>query len=141
MSQSRDISRLLRAAIVIVAAWALMVSVAASGAAAASASDVVFRNDGATGVGLFACFKRHMTQRADAAEAGKAPEGQKSAKHHCPCCLAAQSAAAVLPERLSAPAAPSHARPSVFRLSFTAHEPESVGARAAHGARAPPFPI
>jgi hypothetical protein len=121
-----------------VAAWALMVSVAASGAAAASATDIVFRNDDAAGVGLFACFKRHMTQHADAADAGKASEGQKSAKHHCPCCLAAHTAAAVLPERLSTPTAPSYARPAAFRLSFTAHEPESAGARAAHGARAPP---
>ncbi|MGJ0507538.1 MAG: hypothetical protein ACR652_10440 [Methylocystis sp.] len=141
MSQSRDISLRIRAAIALVVAWALMFSVAASGAAAASATDIVFKNNGAQSVGLFACFKRHMTQRADAASLDKAPEGQKSARHHCPCCLAAHTAAAVLPARLATPAAPPSAPSHIYCLSFTAHEPEGVGLRAAHGARAPPFPI
>lgn len=139
MSQWRHISGRIRAAIAVVAMWSLMFGVSAAGAAAASAADPVFRNNGAASGGLFACFKRHMTQRAEAAGAEKAPEGQGSARHHCPCCLAAHAAAAVLPERLATPARPPRAAPSqIRRLSFTAHEPESVGFRAAHGARAPP---
>jgi hypothetical protein len=101
MSHMRDIGQRIRSAIAIVAVWALMFSVAASGAAAASATDVAFRNSNNTaGVGLFACFKRHVTQRADAAT-DKTPASNHASKHLCPCCLAAGMAAAVLPERLA----------------------------------------
>jgi hypothetical protein len=141
MSQSRHISRALRAAIAILVAWALMFSVSAAGAAVASETEVSIKNNGSTSLGLFACFKRHMTQRADGASADKAQDDQKSAKPHCPCCLAAHTAAAVLPTRLATPAAPRAAPLPIYRLSFTAHAPEGAGSRAAHGARAPPFSI
>jgi hypothetical protein len=139
MSQLRDIGGKLRAAIAIVAVWSLMFSVSASGAAAAAASDTSFKN--APSGGLFACFKRHMTQRADSG-GEKAPDGQNAGKHHCPLCLAAHTAAAVIPDRLSAPAEllrtpPSRIAPPVQ----SAREPEGLSLRSAHGARAPPFSI
>ena len=138
MSQSVDISSRIRAAIAIMVVWALMFGVSASGAATASATDFVFKNNDPASVGLFACFKRHMTQRADPASAGKAQDGQKSAKHHCPCCLAAHTAAAVLPARLASFAAPRAAPTRICRLAQTTHEPKGAGSRVAHGARAPP---
>lgn len=136
MSQLRDIAGKFRAAIAIVAVWALMFSVSASGAAAAVASDTSFQN--AAPGGLFACFKRHMTQRADAASE-KAPDGQRSGMHHCPMCLAAHAAAAVLPDRLSSPADLLLVRPSrIAPPAQAAREPEGLAMRSAHGARAPP---
>ncbi len=138
MSQLRHISRSIRVVIAIITCWALMFSVAASGAAAANAADIVFKNnDNAPSVGLFACFKRHMTQRADSG-AEKATQERGPAKHHCPCCLAAHSAAAVLPQRLATPTAPARVSTPVNLLAPTAHEPESVAFHSAHGARAPP---
>jgi hypothetical protein len=141
MSQSVGISSRIRAAIAMMVVWALMFSVSASGAATAAATDFVFKNNNSASVGLFACFKRHMTQRVDAASADKAQDEQKGASHHCPCCLAAHTAAAVLPARLATPAPPRAAPSHICRLAYTAHEPDGVGSRAAHGARAPPFPI
>lgn len=141
MSQSRHISRALRAAVAIVVACALMFSVSAAGAAVASETEITVKTDGSASVGLFACFKRHMTQRADGASADRTQDGQKSAKPHCPCCLAAHTAAAVLPARLATPAAPRAAPSPIYRLWSTAHAPEGAGSRAAHGARAPPFAI
>lgn len=139
MSQLRDIGVKLRAAIAIVAVWALMFSVSASGAASAAASDTSLRD--APNNGLFACFKRHMTQRADAA-GEKAPDSQNSGKHHCPLCLAAHTAAAVLPDRLSAPAERLQAPPSrIAPPARSASDPESLSLRSAHGARAPPASI
>ncbi|MEK4032695.1 DUF2946 family protein [Methylocystis sp. IM3] len=137
MSQLRHISRSVRAVIAIIAAFALMFSVSASGAAAADATDIVLKNNSSASAGLFACFKRHMTQRADSG-AEKTTQEQGPAKHHCPCCLAAHSAAAVLPPRLATPAAPLRAPIRFCLLAATAHEPESVAFHAAHGARAPP---
>jgi hypothetical protein len=131
----------LRAAIAVVVACALMFSVSAAGAAVASETDFTLKNNGSASGGLFACFKRHMTQRAAAASADKAQDGQKSAKHHCPCCLAAHQAAAVLPSRVATPAVLRVAPSPLYRLTFTACEPEGVRSRAAHGARAPPFAI
>jgi hypothetical protein len=116
-----------------------MFSVAASGAAASSATDVVFKNNNyPVGVGLFACFKRHVTQRADAG-ADKAPESHHAGKHHCPCCLAASMAAAVLPERLVAPVSGPLVREGpVSYLSLAAFTPESCSPASINGARAPP---
>jgi hypothetical protein len=140
MSQLRDIGVKLRAAIAIVAVWALMFSVSASGAAAADASDLSFRNQAPAG-GLFACFKRHMTQRADAA-GEKSSDSRHGGKHHCPLCLAAHTAAAVVPDRLSAPAERLLAPPlRVTPPATAAREPKSLALRSAHGARAPPFSI
>jgi hypothetical protein len=141
MSHSRDITRALRAALAIVVACALMFSVSAAGAAVASETDFTIKNNGSASVGLFACFKRHMTQRADAASADKAQDGQKNAKHHCPCCLAAHQSAAVLPDRAAPPALLRAAPSPLYQRAFMAREPEGVRSRAAHGARAPPFPI
>jgi hypothetical protein len=138
MSQLRDIADKLRAALGVVVVWALMFGVSASGAAAADASDLAFRNAPQTG-GLFACFKRHMTQRADAADE-KAPDSRHAGKHRCPLCLAAHTAAAVLPDRLSSTAELLRRPPSRIAPPATAaREPESLALRSAHGARAPPF--
>ncbi len=137
MSQLRHISRSIRAVIAIAAAWALMFSISASGAGAAAATDIVFKNNSSANVGLFACFKRHMTQRGDPVGEKTSP-GQGAAKHHCPCCLAAHTAAAVLPQRLATPAAPLRAPIPICVLTATAHEPESLAFHSAHGARAPP---
>jgi hypothetical protein len=140
MSQLRDIGFRLRAAIAIVAVWALMFGASASGAAAADVSDLAFRNP-AQAEGLFACFKRHMTQRADAA-GEKSSENRSGGKHHCPLCLAAHAAAAVLPGRLAAPAELLRAPPlRITPPATAAREPESLALRSAHGARAPPFSI
>lgn len=138
MSQLRHISRRIRAAIAVIAVWALALSVSASGAAAANASDIVFKNNSAASGGLFACFKRHMTQRADAVS-DKSSERQDPAKHHCPCCLAAHAAAAVLPSRIATPSAPLRAPTRLYLLAATAHAPENVAFHSAHGARAPPI--
>ncbi|WP_363350251.1 DUF2946 family protein [Methylocystis echinoides] len=137
MSQLRHISRRIRAVIAVIAVWGLMFSVSASGAAAANATDLIFKNNAAAHGGLFACFKRHMTQRADSI-GEKARHGQDSTKHQCPCCLAAHSAAAVLPHRLATPVAPNRAPTRIQLLAATAYEPESVAFHSAHGARAPP---
>ena len=138
MSQLRDIGDRLRATIAIIAVWALMFSVSASGAAAVE-SGVSFQNS-ASG-GLFACFKQHMTQRADAV-GEKAPDSQHAGKHHCPMCLAAHTATAVLPDRISSPS--EFLQASVSRVSPPAQatrEPEGLALRSAHGARAPPSSI
>lgn len=137
MSQLRHISRRIRAAIAVIAVVALAFSISASGATAVQASDIAFKNDNSASVGLFACFKRHMTQRADTV-GDKAPERQGAIKHLCPCCLAAHAAAAVLPSRLATPAAPLRAPTRLYLLAATAHEPESVAFHSSHGARAPP---
>jgi hypothetical protein len=141
MSQLRDIASNLRGALAVVVVWALMFGVSASGATADDASDLAFRNAPQPG-GLFACFKRHMTQRADAANE-KAPDSRHSGKHHCPLCLAAHTAAAVLPVRLSSPAEMLRAPPPlrIAPPATAAREPESLAQRSAHGARAPPFLI
>jgi hypothetical protein len=136
MSQLRDISVKLRAAIAIVAVFALAFSASVTGAA--SASDVTFRSKSAVSGGLFACFKRHVTQRADVASEKAAPEGNHAGKHHCPCCLAASSAAAVLPTRMPAAAALAPAREPVFYAELTVGPPKTASSRCAHGARAPP---
>ncbi|PPD42659.1 MAG: hypothetical protein CTY15_11910 [Methylocystis sp.] len=138
MSQLGDIAVRLRAAISIVLVWALMFGVSVSAAAAAIADDAVLKNNNPSGIGLFACFKRHMTQRVDVA-ADKTHDGQSSGKrHHCPCCLAATNAPAVLPDRIDAAA---HPAPAPIRIGFVA-ETEIVTRRAqtgaANGARAPP---
>ncbi|WP_442755173.1 DUF2946 family protein [Methylocystis sp. JAN1] len=139
MSQLRNIGLKLRPAIAIVAVWALMFSVAMSSAATVSATDVVAKSNGAVSGGLFACFKRHMTQRADAASDKAAPEGNPtSGKHHCPCCLAAASVAAVLPARAAAGAAAFPAPKPVFYVVENSDAPKNVSSRSAHGARAPP---
>ncbi len=138
MSQFRNIGGGMREAIVVFVVWALMFGVSISGAASASAEDAAFRNGAPAGVGLFACFKRHVTQRADAATE-KAPEGHSSNyHHHCPCCLAATATAAVLPERAAALALRA---PSPITISFVVEatrEPGVAQSRSAHGARAPP---
>ncbi|MGJ0393201.1 MAG: DUF2946 family protein [Methylocystis sp.] len=135
MPQLRNIGQRLRAAIAIVAVWALMFGVSASGAAAASASDTVFTTNN-NSVGLFACFKRHVTQRADATD--KAPASNHAGKHLCPCCLAASMAAAVLPERLAPIAGPSRAREPVSYYSATRPAPDNGLSPSINGARAPP---
>jgi hypothetical protein len=137
MSQLDDILRRLRAAIAIVVMWALMFGVSAAGAAAADANDFVLKNNDARSVGLFACFKRHMTQRGDAA-GERSDQRQDAAKHHCPCCLAAHSAAAVLPTRLGASAPPPLAPVRVAPFAATTHRPPGVAFHYANGARAPP---
>jgi hypothetical protein len=139
MSQLRVLSRHISATITLAVVLALLFGVAASGTAAASAPDPAFRNDPSASAGLFACFKRHMTQRVDLANADRAQDGHKNAKHPCPsCCLAAHGAVAVLPSRVATPASPRVSPSPLYRLSLTAHEPEGAGTRAAHGARAPP---
>lgn len=141
MSQLRAICRRMSAAIKLVVVLALLLGVSASGAAAA-APDPGFTKDQPQSAGLFACFKRHMTQHADAAGAEKAREGHKNLKHPCPsCCLAAHGVFAVLPSRVATPAAPRRAPSPLYPLSRTAHEPEGIGTRAAHGARAPPSAV
>ncbi len=136
MPQCRNIGERLRAAIAIVAVWALMFSVSASGAAAASAAETVFANNN-NPVGLFACFKRHVTQRADAAT-DKAPASNHAGKHLCPCCLAASMAAAVLPERPAPIAGPllAHQPASYQPAAWVA--PDSGVTSSINGARAPP---
>lgn len=137
MSQLRNMGVNMRAAIAFVAAWALMFSVATTGAVAASANDIVLKNSGAARVGLFACFKRHMTQGA-AAEDEKTSEKQGSRSHHCPCCLAAHAAAAVLPDRTDV-GIRSTAPPARFNhVVVPSRAPASVALRAVNGARAPP---
>jgi hypothetical protein len=139
MSQLRHISSNLRAALAVVAIWMLMFSAVTSGSAAAYAGDPVYRDNASASVGLFACFKRHMTQRADAPNE-KAPPGHANKGHHCPdCCLVAQAVAAVLPERVATVARPLTAPPSpICYLAESSRSPESAHARAVNGARAPP---
>lgn len=138
MSQFRDIGSGLRAVVAIAALWALMFGVSATGAASAAASDLAFRNAPQSG-GLFACFKRHMTQRADASN-DKAPDSRHAGKHKCPLCLAAHASAAVLPDRLSSPAELLRAPPSrIAPPAQAVGAPQGLALRSAHGARAPPF--
>ncbi|MBL1255755.1 MULTISPECIES: DUF2946 family protein [unclassified Methylocystis] len=133
----RDIGERIRVAIVIAAVWALMFGVSASGAAVAGATDTVLKNNDKTAVGLFACFKRHMTQRADAAS-DKAPGTDYAGKHHCPCCLAASMAAAVLPERLAPVTRPLQAqRPVSYSVAATFAR-DGCSSPSINGARAPP---
>jgi hypothetical protein len=138
MSQMGDIAVRIRAAISIVVVWALMFSFSVSAAAAANADGPVLKDKNPVGIGFFACFKRHMTQRADVA-VDKVHEGNSSGKRHqCPCCLAATSAPAVLPDRVDAAAQPA---PSPIRIAFVAETTIATrGAQtgAANGARAPP---
>lgn len=137
MSHMRDIGERIRVAIVIAAVWALMFGVSASGAAVAGATDTVLKNNDKTAVGLFACFKRHMTQRADAAS-DKAPGTDYAGKHHCPCCLAASMAAAVLPERLAPVTRPLQAqRPVSYSVAVTFAR-DGCSSPSINGARAPP---
>jgi hypothetical protein len=139
MSQLQNLSVKLRAAIAIVAVFALAFSASATGAA--SATDIVLKNKSFVSGGLFACFKRHVTQRAEAPDAASekaAPEGNHAGKHHCPCCLVASSAAAVLPARMPAAAALTPAREPVFYAELTVGAPKTPSSRCAHGARAPP---
>ncbi len=137
MSHLRDIGERIRVAIVIAAVWALMFGVSASGAAAASATDIILKNNDKVGVGLFACFKRHMTQHADAAS-DKAPATDYAGKHHCPCCLAATMAAAVLPERLAPVMRPLQAeRPVSYSVAATFAR-DGCSSPSINGARAPP---
>jgi hypothetical protein len=138
MSHWRDIGGKIRAAIAIVAVWALMFNVAASNAAAGPA-DLVFKNNAQASAGLFACFKRHVTQRADAA-GGKAPGSNHAGKHRCPCCLAASAAAAVLPERVAAGGGRIPVPKPVHYFVVGAAAPKNNSSRYAHGARAPPTP-
>jgi hypothetical protein len=138
MSQLDDILRRLRAAIAIVVMWALMFGVSAAGAAAADANDAVLKNNDSGSVGLFACFKRHMTQRGDAA-GEKSDQKHDAAKHRCPCCLAAHwAAAAVLPARLGAAAPLPPVPVRVAPFAATTHRPPGVAFHYANGARAPP---
>ncbi|QGM96886.1 hypothetical protein [Methylocystis parvus] len=137
MSQLRDISGKIRAAIAIVAVWALMFNVAASNAAIANPANLVFKNNAQASAGLFACFKRHVTQRADAA-GGKAPGSNHAGKHRCPCCLAASAAAAVLPERVAAAAGRIPVPKPVHYFVAGGAAPKNNSSRYAHGARAPP---
>jgi hypothetical protein len=140
MSQLRDISGKLRAAIAIVVVFALAFGASATGAA--SATDVALKSKSSVSGGLFACFKRHVTQRTDtpieAASAKPAPEGDHAGKHHCPCCLAASSATAVLPARAPAAAARRPTPEPVFYAELTVGAPKAASSRCAHGARAPP---
>ncbi|WP_457798750.1 DUF2946 family protein [Methylocystis sp. S23] len=140
MSQLRDIGLKIRAAIAIVAVWALMFGVSVTGAATASATDVALKRNSAVSGGLFACFKRHLTQRADADAGDKAPAEKHGGKHHCPCCLAASAGAALLPERIATGAGPVPSPKPVFYCVASGDALENVSSRSAHGARAPPFP-
>jgi hypothetical protein len=139
MSHMRHISISMRAALAVFAVWMLAFSAVTSGAAAASAANLSYTSNAPASVGLFACFKRHMTQRADAADE-KAPAGHSSKGHHCPdCCLAAQAVAAVLPARVATIAKPLPAESyAVSYLAATSRDPEGAPTRAANGARAPP---
>jgi len=120
------------------AAWALMFSVMTSGAAAASSDTFVLKNNGAASVGLFACFKRHMTQHAATTDE-KAPEKRSAGNRHCPeCCLVALGGAAVLPERIAKVARPVPTPAPAFDLATTYDEPKSAHSGAVNGARAPP---
>lgn len=138
MPQLRDIGVKIRAAIAIVAVWALTFGAAMSGGAAASATDTVVRNSGPGG--LFACFKRHVTQHEPSQPdaGGKSSPGGAAGQHHCPCCLAAGAAAAVLPARIPALAEP---RPEPRRAPRVVSASPAL-ARAPppsiNGARAPP---
>jgi hypothetical protein len=136
MSQWRETVGVWRAAVAVVAVVTVLFSVSASGADAANASGIVARSHSATG-GLFACFKHRVTQRGDTV-GDKAPDSQHGAAHHCPCCLAAHGATAVLPTRLSTFAPPLPTPSWIAYLPATAHEPDSVASRAANWARAPP---
>jgi hypothetical protein len=137
MSQLRLIGVRVRVAIAIVTVWALMFGASMTGAATANATDAVLKSGDAVSGGSFACFKRHMTQRAEAS--GKAsPEGGHAGKHHCPCCLAAAAVAAVLPTRVAAGVASVPAPRRVFYLVENSDAPENLSSRSAHGARAPP---
>lgn len=140
MSHMQDIGERIRVAIVIAAVWALMFGVSASGAAAAGASDIILKNNDKAGVGLFACFKRHMTQHADAAS-DKAPGTDNAGKHHCPCCLAATMAAAVLPERLAPVSRPLRAQTPVSYCVIATFAPDGYSSPSINGARAPPSVI
>ncbi len=135
MSQRRETGGVWRAAVAVVAVVTLLFSVSASGADAANATEIVARSHSATG--LFACFKHRVTQRGDTV-GDKAPDSQHGAAHHCPCCLAAHGATAVLPTRLSTFAPPLPTPSWIAYLPATAHEPDSVASRAANWARAPP---
>jgi hypothetical protein len=137
MSHFGRISVRLRAAIAIVAIWALTFAAAASGAATANATDVVFKSDATAGMGLFACFKRHMTQRADV-QTEKAPQTNPVGKAHCSCCLAASAAAAVLPPRVPALTRAAPAPRPVFYCALAPDAPKNSSSRSINGARAPP---
>lgn len=138
MSQLRLIGVRLRVAIAIVTVWALTFGASMTGATTATATDAVLKSESAASGGLFACFKRHMTQRADATGDRAAPEGGHAGKHRCPCCLAAASAAAVLPARIAAGIASFPAPRPVFYIVENSDAPENLSSRSAHGARAPP---
>lgn len=140
MSHLRAISSRIRATIAVLAVWAMVFGMASSGAAAANATDLVYKNNAFSG-GLFACFKRHMTQHGDFANE-KAPDHNSSKGHHCPCCLAAHAAAALLPERVPAIARP--ASPAWAPISYRAvsnRAPENFLSQTANGARAPPLTV
>ncbi|WP_424360848.1 DUF2946 family protein [Methylocystis parvus] len=138
MSQLRLIGVRMRVAIAIVTVWALMFGASLTSAANANATDAGLKSAAAANGGLFACFKRHMTQRADATSDKAAPEGDHASKHRCPCCLAAAAVAAVLPSRVAAGVASVPAPRPVFYLVENSDAPENLSSRSAHGARAPP---
>lgn len=138
MSQLRLIGVRIRVAIAIVTVWALMFGASMTGVATANAADVVLKSNSAASGGLFACFKRHMTQRADATGDKASPEGDHAGKHHCPCCLAAASVAAVLPSRVAAGIASFPAPRPIFYVVESSDAREHLSSRSAHGARAPP---
>lgn len=137
MSQLRDLGGKLRAAIAIAAVWALIFSLSASSAIASNPPDVAYKSGPQASAGLFACFKRHMTQRADIAR-DKAPQSDHAGKHRCPCCLAAGAAAAVLPARVATDTARIPLEKPVFYAAIRCDAQESDSSRSAHGARAPP---
>jgi hypothetical protein len=141
MSHMRDIGQRIRATIAIVAVWALMFSVTASGASAVGAADIVFKNNNnPAGVGLFACFKRHVTQRADSTT-DKSPAGDHAGKHLCPCCLAASVAPAVLPERLALATDATLAPETISYPSAATSARDGGLSPFINGARAPPSVI
>jgi hypothetical protein len=138
MSQLRLIGVRIRVAIAIVTVWASMFGASMSSVATANATDAVLKSGGAANGGLFACFKRHMTQRADATSDKTSPEGDHAGKHHCPFCLAAASVPAVLPSRVAAGVASFPAPRQVFYVVENSDAREHLSSRSAHGARAPP---
>lgn len=138
MSQLRLIGVRMRMAIAIVTVWALAFGASMTGAATANEADLVLKSGGAPVGGLFACFKRHMTQRAGATSDRAAPQDDGVGKHHCPCCLAAASVAAVLPSRMAAGPATFPAPKPVFYSVENSDAPKNVSSRSANGARAPP---
>lgn len=83
------------------------------------------------------CHETVDATAADAAHDG-APETPAKGRTACPCCLAAHSGPAVLPERavFAAPRYP-EAAPAVYRI-FPAAPPPFALSRTVNGARAPP---